>query len=137
MRASELDTGDSDSDEDLESGKRGHRKRSHGSSNSAGTSPTSGSGPSAADKVKADAKAAEVEAEKKKRHTLAQAAKLNSLEQSVPADAELPAERVEMFFDGLEGAPLGIITLEDVLEEWRFWREVDEDPNRHQSRVCC
>lgn len=42
---------------------------------------------------------------------------MTQLEQSVPADAQLSNDAVENFFDGLEGAPLGIITLEDVLEE--------------------
>ncbi len=66
---------------------------------------------------------------------MANAAKLNNQEQSFPADAQLGKEGVEkvslhtcwlarlplmcrpQFFEGLEGAPLGIITLEDVLEE--------------------
>lgn len=52
-----------------------------------------------------------------KKGSLVQAAKLTQLEQSVPADAQLSNDAVENFFDGLEGAPLGIITLEDVLEE--------------------
>lgn len=56
--------------------------------------------------------------EKKKNSTgIAQAVQLTQLEQSVPADAQLPSELVDKFFEGLEGAPLGIITLEDVLEE--------------------
>lgn len=56
--------------------------------------------------------------EKKKTGSgIAQAVQLTQLEQSVPADAQLPSELVDKFFEGLEGAPLGIITLEDVLEE--------------------
>lgn len=47
---------------------------------------------------------------------LASRASLKPQEQILPADAQLDAGHVEKFFEGLEGAPLGIITLEDVLE---------------------
>ncbi|ORY22900.1 hypothetical protein BCR39DRAFT_550565, partial [Naematelia encephala] len=67
---------------------------------------------SEADIVKNQAK---VEEEKRKSFGLGN--KLTQLEQVVPADAQIPASMVEKFFEGLEGAPLGIITLEDVLEE--------------------
>ncbi len=76
---------------------------------------------------------------KKTTTKIANAAKLQNQEQALPADAQLGKEGVEKvnllgesvigcgstdtlcqslkFFEGLEGAPLGIITLEDVLEE--------------------
>ncbi|KAJ4490474.1 hypothetical protein J3R30DRAFT_3653766 [Lentinula aciculospora] len=46
-------------------------------------------------------------------------ASISNLEQSMPADAVLSKEEVETFLQGLDPAvsPLGIITLEDVLEE--------------------
>ncbi|ORX37563.1 hypothetical protein BD324DRAFT_385136 [Kockovaella imperatae] len=58
----------------------------------------------------------QVEAETKKK-SFVESARLTQLEQTVPADAQMPPQLVEKFFEGLEGAPLGIITLEDVLEE--------------------
>lgn len=89
------------------------RKKRQGSSST--TSPASPSSPAAqatqAEQIKQD-----TEADNKK-CSLAYAAKLTQLEQTVPADAQLPPGMVEKFFEGLEGAPLGIITLEDVLEE--------------------
>ncbi|RXK36611.1 hypothetical protein M231_06152 [Tremella mesenterica] len=104
------DTSGSDSDTDVEKAEKKKRKKSRSKSQS---SPKSEKGetlkPTEAAQVKA-------EAEKRKR-SLASAAKLTQLEQNVPADAELPAEVVDKFFEGLEGPPLGIITLEDVLEE--------------------
>nr|ODN86745.1 hypothetical protein L203_03994 [Cryptococcus depauperatus CBS 7841] len=55
--------------------------------------------------------------ESRKVSSLAHVAKLTQLEQTVPADAQMSSLAVENFFEGLEGAPLGVITLEDVLEE--------------------
>ena len=102
-----LTSGSDTEGEDVEKAEKRKKKRTRSKSHS---SPTKEK-PSEAAKVKE-----EVEADKKKR-SITQAAKLNQLEQSVPADAQLPPESVDKFFEGLEGAPLGIITLEDVLEE--------------------
>ncbi|WWD20450.1 hypothetical protein CI109_104926 [Kwoniella shandongensis] len=118
---SDSDTSSSDSETDVERAEKGEKKkrkkmskRSTSGSSATATSPTSATA-SAADEIKEKAR---LEAEQKKKKTgLVQAAKLTQLEQTVPADAQMPAEAVEKFFEGLEGAPLGIITLEDVLEE--------------------
>lgn len=45
------------------------------------------------------------------------ATRLSQLDQAVPADAAIPDEKLVQFLDTLDGQPLGIITLEDVLEE--------------------
>lgn len=47
---------------------------------------------------------------------IAQAVQLHQQEQVLPADAQLEPESMEKFFGGLEGAPFGIITLEDIVE---------------------
>ncbi|KAK8849819.1 hypothetical protein IAR55_005155 [Kwoniella newhampshirensis] len=121
--SSDSDNSSSDSETDVERAEKGEKKkrkkmskRSTSASTTTAVSPSSATGPStAADEVKETAKQ---EAEQKKKKTgIVQAAKLTQLEQTVPADAQMPADAVEKFFDGLEGAPLGIITLEDVLEE--------------------
>jgi len=43
--------------------------------------------------------------------------RFSNLEQVMPGDAVLDGDGAERFLKGLEGSPLGIITLEDVLEE--------------------
>lgn len=101
---------DSDSDSDVELGKKKNHRRVFQRRKSVSTANSSPTEPTAAEKVKA-------ETEEKKKSTLLSAAKLNDNEQNVPADAELSNKHLEQFFDGLEGAPFGIITLEDVLEE--------------------
>ncbi|ORY34620.1 hypothetical protein BCR39DRAFT_585588 [Naematelia encephala] len=109
-KSSGSDTSSSDSESDVERAdkkaekKAKRRGRKHSTHDSTDT-------PSKAQQVKEAA-----EADKKKR-SLVQATKLTQLEQSVPADAQMPADSIDRFFEGLEGAPLGIITLEDVLEE--------------------
>ncbi|WVQ84841.1 hypothetical protein IAT38_006998 [Cryptococcus sp. DSM 104549] len=107
--------------------KRSKRGKKHARAGSATTSDGDGTvvGPTEADEVKESARREQEmrkldkqqESEKKKGSGLVNAAKLQQLEQSVPADAQMSNDAVEKFFDGLEGAPLGIITLEDVLEE--------------------
>ncbi|GFZ49868.1 Protein MAM3 [Saitozyma sp. JCM 24511] len=125
---SESGTDGSDADTDVERGEKDHDKnkdkdkkkrrkdrrkssiKSEGGPSSSQTSPTSTVGPTPAETYKA-------QTEQKKKSAIAQAAKLTQLEQTVPSDAQMPPEMVDKFFEGLEGAPLGIITLEDVLEE--------------------
>lgn len=85
---------------------------------------TAASSPTDAEKVKATTMA------DRKKLNIANAAKLSQNEQLVPADAEIPATNLEQFYDGLEGGPLGIITLEDVLEELigeEIYDEYDKD----------
>lgn len=99
-------TSGSESDSDVERAERKKKKRSKKTESHAMTN-----NPSEAQQIRD-----EVENNKKKR-SITNAAKLTQLEQIVPADAQLPPGMVEKFFEGLEGAPVGIITLEDVLEE--------------------
>ncbi|OCF34400.1 hypothetical protein I316_03914 [Kwoniella heveanensis BCC8398] len=112
----------SETDTDVERAEKGEKKRrkkkvksSQSGSEGTAISPTSTrvGNNSAAEEVKEDAKRDE---EKKKKGIVGKA-RLNQLEQTVPADAQMAPGAVEKFFEGLEGAPLGIITLEDVLEE--------------------
>ncbi|WRT69876.1 uncharacterized protein IL334_006867 [Kwoniella shivajii] len=114
---SSSDDSSSESDTDVERAEKGEKKkrkkktkRSVSGSESTAVSPTS---TSAADDIKEKAK---LEHETKKKG-LVEKAKLTQLEQTVPADAQMAPGAVEKFFEGLEGAPLGVITLEDVLEE--------------------
>ncbi|KAL7425285.1 hypothetical protein Q5752_000973 [Cryptotrichosporon argae] len=134
---------DTESETDVEQGRKQRRKRSHGSHTSSGSSPTAAtstaaSEPTAADRIKEEAREKakqddEKRAEdKKKKNTLKGVTQLKSQEQNVPADAALPAERVEKFFEGLEGAPLGIITLEDVLEEL-IGEEIYDEYDEHEG----
>ncbi|KAL1412592.1 hypothetical protein Q8F55_000339 [Vanrija albida] len=121
---SETDT-DDDSKVDVElakkSKKRSRRKSVSTTKSSSQSSPTE---PTEAENIKTKTEAKKVEAEANK--SLA----LSTLEQAVPADAELPSKNLHQFFDGLEGAPLGIITLEDVLEEL-IGEEIYDEYDQH------
>ncbi|WVQ95879.1 hypothetical protein IAU59_002978 [Kwoniella sp. CBS 9459] len=112
----------SETDTDVERAEKGEKKRrnkktEYSQSGSEGTaiSPTSTrvGNNTAADEIKEQVK----RDEEKKKTGIVGKARLNQLEQTVPADAQMAPGAVEKFFEGLEGAPLGIITLEDVLEE--------------------
>ncbi|WVF68326.1 hypothetical protein IAT40_003091 [Kwoniella sp. CBS 6097] len=112
----------SETDTDVERAEKGEKKRrkkkvksSQSGSEGTAISPTSTrvGNNTAADEIKEEAKR---EQETKKKGIVGKA-RLNQLEQTVPADAQMAPGAVEKFFEGLEGAPLGIITLEDVLEE--------------------
>ncbi|WVR07902.1 hypothetical protein IAU60_004945 [Kwoniella sp. DSM 27419] len=117
-RSSDSEGSGTETDSDVErNGEKSERKRrkrkakrSQSGSEDNTVSPTSTrvAAPTAAENYK------EQTATKK---GIVEKAKLTQLEQTVPADAQMPAGAVEKFFEGLEGAPLGIITLEDVLEE--------------------
>ncbi|WVW87114.1 hypothetical protein I302_109171 [Kwoniella bestiolae CBS 10118] len=120
---SSSDSDSSETDTDVERGEKGEgnkkrrkkRRTKRINSGSDGTavasSPTS---TSAAEEIKNQQTQ---EQERKKKASLVEKAKLTQLEQTVPADAQMAPGAVEKFFEGLEGAPLGVITLEDVLEE--------------------
>ncbi|KAK6908644.1 hypothetical protein I204_02063 [Kwoniella mangroviensis CBS 8886] len=118
--SSDSDSSETDTDVDVERGEKGENKKrrkktrirriNSGSDGTAvASSPTS---TTAAEEVKL-----QQEQERKKKASLVEKAKLTQLEQTVPADAQMAPGAVEKFFEGLEGAPLGVITLEDVLEE--------------------
>lgn len=94
---------------DLEKGENLDRVDGNGES---GTNPSTSSDKESSKKKKSKRN----QQEKKTSRRLADAAKLQPQEQILPSDAQLADDRVEKFFEGLEGAPLGIITLEDVLE---------------------
>ncbi|WWC66089.1 uncharacterized protein I303_108711 [Kwoniella dejecticola CBS 10117] len=117
--SSDSDSSD-ETDTDVERGEKEEKKRrkkrnkrSNSGSETTAVSPTS-TNVTAAEEIKENAKA---EQEKKRKGGMIEKAKLTQLEQTVPADAQMAPGAVEKFFEGLEGAPLGIITLEDVLEE--------------------
>lgn len=63
------------------------------------------------------------------------ATRLSQLDQAVPADAAIPDEKLVQFFDTLEGQPLGIITLEDVLEEL-IGEEIYDEYDKHDGTDC-
>jgi metal transporter CNNM len=131
----------SDTDSDVEQGlsekRKKKRTKSKSSTGTTSTSPTAAEGVKAAHEEKAEKERA---AQASKRSASQEAGKKNSLalaqlEQAVPADAQLDPARVERFFEGLEGAPLGIITLEDVLEELigeEIYDEYDEQEGPDQ-----
>ncbi|WWC73902.1 uncharacterized protein I206_107874 [Kwoniella pini CBS 10737] len=118
---SSSDSDSSETDTDVERGekdekkrrKKTRNKRANSGSETTAASPTSTT-VTAAEEIKENVKAEE---ERKRKGGLVEKAKLTQLEQTVPADAQMAPGAVEKFFEGLEGAPLGIITLEDVLEE--------------------
>ncbi|WVQ75716.1 hypothetical protein IAR50_005346 [Cryptococcus sp. DSM 104548] len=140
------DSESSDEEVDLEKGEKkkkrrmskSKRRRGSGSSGDhTADSPTSESAPATeASEIKRKAKAdQELKKERsregrEKKGSLVQAAKLTQLDQIVPADAQMSNQAVEKFFDGLEGAPLGIITLEDVLEEL-IGEEIYDEYDQH------
>lgn len=122
---------DTSSDTDIE---LGHKKSMFRRKSTASSAPTTSSSPAEHLKETIQQKARE-DTEKTKR-SIAEAARLNQNEQLVPADAELPSKNLEQFFEGLDGAPLGIITLEDVLEELigeEIYDEYDTDGGRTEA----
>ncbi|WWC92621.1 uncharacterized protein L201_007580 [Kwoniella dendrophila CBS 6074] len=137
---SSSDSDSSETDTDIERGEKGiHKRRKTKSrrSHSASTESNSNSTATAvspptttSDSTNAPAPVTQVKdteanrikenatkEQQKKKASLVEKAKLTQLEQTVPADAQMAPDAVSKFFEGLEGAPLGIITLEDVLEE--------------------
>lgn len=123
---SETDT-DDDTKTDVESAKKSKKRtRRKSVSTTKSSQQSSPVEPTEAEKIKTKAEAKKRIDSDLKTTSLA----LSTLEQAVPADAELPSKNLHQFFDGLEGAPLGIITLEDVLEEL-IGEEIYDEYDQH------
>ncbi|ODN76402.1 CBS domain-containing protein [Cryptococcus wingfieldii CBS 7118] len=139
------DSESSDDEVDVEKGEKKKKRRmskskkrrgSGSSTDETAVGPTPETAPATeASEIKRKAQDEELKKQKsregkEKKGSLVQAAKLTQLEQTVPADAQMSNQAVEKFFDGLEGAPLGIITLEDVLEEL-IGEEIYDEYDQH------
>lgn len=122
---------------DVEHGiKKLFRKKSNGTSLSSSTTAVNYPNAPATAAEKVSEKYEPVEPGSQARRSISaarKATKLSQLDQAVPADAAIPDEKLVHFFDTLEGQPLGIITLEDVLEEL-IGEEIYDEYDKHDGQ---